>query len=136
LAKVVRRLGGVARIISTASATLMASDSPFIANTAVTHCPSVWAPPAAGLYCRVALPMPARRSVFPHRTLQPLHVHSRFAGDVSSSWPLIWPISTVRVDPQSAQIRGPGGGHALARYRNARSLSWFASLRHPFRQAA
>jgi hypothetical protein len=100
---------------STALATLMSSDSPFIAKTAVSHCPRFWAPPVAGLNCLVVRPMPARRRVFAHRTLHERQVHSKFAGDVSSSWPFICPTSTVRVAPQSAQMRGPGGGHAFAR---------------------
>ena len=98
------------------------STLPFILVTAFIHCPRVSAP-LAGLYWRVSRPNPTRRSVFPHRTLQDRQVQSRLAGEESSSCPLTWPTSTVRLDPHSAQMRGPSGGHALARYLKARSVA-------------
>jgi hypothetical protein len=104
----------VALIISTAAATGMAVDSPFMLVTAVSHWPSEFAPLALGLNWRVGLPSPALRSVFPQRTLQARHVKKTFGAAVSSSWPLTWPISTLRLLPQRQQIRGPGGGQAFA----------------------
>lgn len=121
--------GGVARIISTAAVTGIASDSPRMDRTAVSHCPRLAAPLSAGLYCRVSLPIPARRSVFAQRTLQLRQVHRRLAGSPCSSWPSAWPISTLRRLPHKAQTGSPGGGRRLARYRSARSLIWRVSLR-------
>src|ERR1700689_562954 len=48
----------------------MSLDWPFLLVTAVRHCPSVFAPSDAGVYCRVFRPMPARRRVFAQSTLQ------------------------------------------------------------------
>jgi hypothetical protein len=86
-------------------------------KTAVSHWPKLLAPcpDVAGLSCLVNLPIPAARSVLAQRTLQDRHVHARFAGEVSSSWPLICPTSTLPFDPQKAHKRGPGGGQAFAR---------------------
>ena len=126
-----RRSGGVARIISTAAFTGMASDWPFMLNTAVSHAPRLAAPSPAGLYCTVSRPILARRSVFAQRTLQLRHVQRRLAGSPCSSWPSRWPISMFRRLPQSAQIRVPGGGLALARYRSALSVTVSLRQRRP-----
>ena len=91
-----RLSGGVARIISTAAATGITVDSPFMLVTAVSHWPNDFAPCVVGLNCRVNLPSPAARSVFPQRTLQERHCHMRFAGAESSSWPLICRCRFVR----------------------------------------
>lgn len=40
-----------------------------------------------GLYCRMRLPSPSRRSVFPQRTLHERQVQKRLAGEVSPSQP-------------------------------------------------
>ncbi len=68
-----------------------------------------------GLYWRISRPRPARRRTWPHFTLQERHVQMRLSGSEFSSWPSKCPISTVRVEPQNAQRRGPGGGHEVAR---------------------
>src|SRR5580698_10248385 len=97
----------------------MSLDSPLMLVTAVSHWPRDGAPaplPAlVVLYCRVFLPMPARRSAFAQSTLQLRHVHMRLCRAVFSSCPSTWPTSTARVAPHRAQIREPGGGQAFAR---------------------
>lgn len=115
LANALRSLAGVARIIATASPTGIASFSPFILVTAVSHCASVFAPPLDGLYWMVSRPIPARLIAFPHRTLHARQVQNRFAPLESSSSPLMWPTSTLRRDPHKQHTCSPGGGHAVAR---------------------
>jgi hypothetical protein len=128
---------GVARIIETASGTLIVPpESPFMLITAFIHWPRVSAA-TDGLYWRVGLPSPARLSVFAQRTLQTRHVQMRFWGALSSSWPFTCPTSTLRFLPHKAQMRSPGGGQRSARYRSARSVTSTASLRQfcPHRRA-
>jgi hypothetical protein len=67
----------VALTISTAAATGKTDDSPFILVTV--------APLAVGLNCRFNRPIPTARRVFAQRTLQGRQVHTRFAGEASSS---------------------------------------------------
>jgi hypothetical protein len=57
-----------------------------------------------------------------HYSVHHWHVQNRFSGAVYSSWPSTCPTSTVRFDPQRAQMR-PGGGLAFVRYLNARSVT-------------
>lgn len=123
-AKSDRLSGGVAWIIATASATgILPPGSPFIDITAFIHAPRFSAPAdLAGLYWCVLRPSPTRRNVFPHRTLQLRHVQMRLTSAVFSSWPSRWPTSTLRLDPQNAQILSPGGGQTFARYRSALSV--------------
>jgi hypothetical protein len=121
--------GGVAWISETASDTLMVPpESPLMLITAFIHCPRVSAP-FAGLYWRVGLPSPARLSACAQRTLQDRHVQMRFRGALFSSWPSTCPTSTLRFLPHNAQMRSPGGGQRVARYRWARSVTSAAFLR-------
>ena len=109
----------------------MASEAPRMDMTAVSHWPRLVAPLPAGLYCTVSRPIPVRRSVFAQRTLQLRQVQRRLAGSPCSSWPSACPTSTLRLEPHRAQVRGPGGGQALARYRSALSLTTSLRQRCP-----
>jgi hypothetical protein len=65
---------------------------------------------------RVSLPIPARRSVLPHRTLRLRQVQKRLYGLEFSSRPSTCPISTLRrSSPHKQQMRAPGGGVRFAR---------------------
>lgn len=83
--------------------------SPLMLRTALTHAPRLVAPWLAGLYCRLSRPSPTRRRVFAHPRLQLRQVHSKLAGESSSSWPLTRPTSRLRVEPHGAQTGSPGG---------------------------
>jgi len=122
LAKSDRCSGVVACTVAVAALTSPAM-SPRKILTLEMYWPNDCAPGWRGLYWRVNLPRPARLRMCPQRTLQLRHVQMRFSGAVFSSWPSRWPTSTFRSEPQNAQIRGPGGGHALARYLRARSVT-------------
>jgi hypothetical protein len=100
--------------MATASATFIEPDSPRIDKTAVTQAPSDSAPFASGLRWHVKRPSPARLKVFAVRTLQRLQDQHRLAWPPSSSCPLMWAISTLRVEPQNAQMGRPGGLHSGA----------------------
>jgi hypothetical protein len=104
--------GGVACMIATATGTSIASLSPLMARTAVIHWPKDRAPSALGLNCRVRRPSPARRNTKPIVVLQARQVQAMFSGVTFSSWPSMCPTSTFRVEPQNAQMRGPGGRHS------------------------
>lgn len=85
---------------------MLPPESPFMLITAFIHTPRFGAPSALGLYWRVSLPSPARRSVFPHRTLQRRQVHSKLAREVSSSWH----VSNLHIahGPTSEGVQAPG----------------------------
>jgi len=120
-----RRAGGVAWMTSTAAAGSIASDWPFIASTAVTHCASVRAPSRAGLRWCVRTPKPARFITTPTLVLQERQAQARLRGALLCSFPSTWCTSTLRVEPQNTQTRGPTGAHSglFARYRAARSVT-------------
>jgi len=109
-----RASGGVAWVIATAASTGITFDSPFMLVTAVNHWPSVFAPSICGLYWRVFLPIPARRSAFAQSTLQLRQVQNRLCWAVFRSSPSTCPTSMVRVPPQRQQRLSPGGGQAFA----------------------
>jgi hypothetical protein len=122
--------GGVARIISTAAGTVMASDSPFMDMTAVSHWPKLWAPSAAGLYCRVPSPQ-----------VQPLEYHPQLGvagpavpNEILAAGVLLESIEVSHFDVSGATAkstswlarRRAGGGTVP----ESPMVNWRASLRH------
>jgi hypothetical protein len=78
----------VALIISTAAGTVIASDSPFMLITAVSHWPRLLAPSdSGGLNWRVRLPIPARLKTIPSLVLQARQFQIRFSAELSRSSP-------------------------------------------------
>jgi len=115
---------GVARMSATASATLIWSVSPRIDSTAAIHAPRDCAS-RLGLYCATRLPKPARLNACAILPLQDRQDQARFAGSLSSAWPLMWTTPISRVLPQTHRFARPAAGsHWLHTDKRDRSPSW------------